>query len=61
MKIEKVLVGSVEYQVPAPITKERSEWTGVYFSIKQLLSFYTRNSVSPLLEEYPFELNILFI
>lgn len=42
MKIEKVLVGSVEYQVPAPITKERSEWTGLYFSIKQLLSFYTR-------------------
>jgi len=29
MKIEKVLVGSVEYQVPAPITKDRSEWTGM--------------------------------
>ena len=30
MSIEKVQVGSVEYQVPAPITSKRSEFEGMY-------------------------------
>ena len=58
MKIEKVLVGSVEYQVPAPITKERSEWTGVYFSIKQRLFYYTKTNSSIFVT---FEINMSFI
>ena len=59
MKIEKVLVGSVEYQVPAPITKERSEWTGVHFSIKQRLFYYTRKTSSSIF--VTFEINMSFI
>ena len=31
MRLEKVRVGSVEYQVPAPITQKRSEFDGKYF------------------------------
>ena len=31
MRLEKVRVGSVEYQVPAPITQKRSEFDGMYF------------------------------
>ena len=31
MRLEKVRVGSVEYQVPVPITQKRSEFDGKYF------------------------------
>ena len=30
MALEKVKVGSVDYQIPKPITKERSEFDGMY-------------------------------
>ena len=33
MALEKVKVGSVDYEIPKPITKERSEFDGTYMII----------------------------
>ena len=37
MALEKVKVGSVDYEIPKPITKERSEFDGMY--IKKIIQF----------------------